>query len=120
MIQPAAVFDRAEHKCELCSNSKNLKVYEVSPDKRSTLENTMAICQTCQDKISALSLADADYWNCLSGAIWSEHTATKVLCFRLLTFLKTNASAQELLDQLYLTDEEMTLAKSQLDRKSVV
>ncbi|MFK5880644.1 MAG: PhnA domain-containing protein [Sulfurospirillum sp.] len=96
--------------CELCGSSENLDVYEVTPSNGS-LEESILICSTCADQIENPDAMDETHWNCLNDSMWSEVSAVKVMAFRLLSKL----NRQDLLDIIYLEDDEKKWAESGLE-----
>ena len=42
---------RSESKCELCTATENLAVYEVPPESDGSAEKSILICQTCKEQI---------------------------------------------------------------------
>ena len=44
--------DRSESKCELCSATNNLNVYEVAPTSDGSADQAILICSTCEDQIN--------------------------------------------------------------------
>ncbi len=104
---------RSNSKCELCSASNNLKIYEVPPDSDGSAEQSILICETCNDQIKNPDHADTNHWRCLNDSMWSQVPAVQVIAWRMLYRLRTESWPQDLLDMLYLDDE--TLAWAQAD-----
>jgi len=101
--------------CELCGSSEELTVLEVSPSDGSA-EQSILVCSTCRDQIEEKSDLDETHWNCLNDSMWSEVPAVKVLAFRLLTKL----GRQDLLDIIYLEEDERKWAESGLQKDDEV
>lgn len=100
-----ALAKRAKSKCELCSESTSLSVFEVPPvDDEPDIEICVLICQVCQEQVEKPKRMDANHWRCLSDTMWSEYPAVQVLAYRLLNRLDEDW-ARDLLDQLYLEEE---------------
>ncbi len=95
--------------CELCGNSENLSVLEVAPSDGSAQESIL-VCSTCRDQIENPDSMDETHWNCLNDSMWSEVPAVKVMAFRLLSKL----NRQDLLDIIYLEDDERKWAEQGL------
>lgn len=108
-----SLASRAFNKCELCPKDQELKVLELSPEENSKLENTILACSNCHEGFNSVSDSDPNQWRSLSDAIWSEHTPVKVASYRILAQIK-EPWATELLDQIYLEDEDLNWAKSAL------
>jgi len=85
--------------CELCGSIENLTKIKVYPR-----EDEVTLCGVCTQ---LENLKDTNHWRCLEGAIWSERSAVKVLCYRILKELG-NVS---LLSQLFLDEDELYWAE---------
>ena len=92
--------------CELCGSSENLSSFEVSGRD----EASITLCSTCKTQIESGEL-DENHFNCLNDSMWSESSAVKVLTFRLLNQL----GRQDLLDMIYLEDDERKWAEAGLE-----
>ena len=104
---------RSDSKCELCSATKSLSVYDVPPEANGSAEQAILICQTCQDQINHPDTMDENHWRCLNESMWSQIPAVQIMAWRLLTRLSSKGWPQDLLDMLYLDDG--TLAWAQAD-----
>jgi len=93
--------------CELCGSNEGLTVLEVAPSDGSA-EQSILVCSTCKPQIEDSSTMDEAHWNCLNDSMWSEVPAVKVVSFRLLNKL----GRQDLLDMMYLEDNERKWAES--------
>jgi protein PhnA len=102
---------RSGSKCELCSATENLKVYEVLPTKKGGIDQNIMACSNCITQIENPETVDLNHWRCLNESMWSEQTAVQVVAWRMLSRLRSAGWPQELLDQMYL--EEDTLAWAQ-------
>lgn len=102
-----ALMQRADSKCELCSSSDQLSVYEVPPVESSSADNSILVCITCHDQIQAPDTMDVNHWRCLNDSMWSQVPAVQVMAWRQLKQLSSEIWAQDLIDMLYL-DEETT------------
>jgi len=87
--------------CELCGSDVNVSEYIVAPKDESVL-----LCETCKSQIENDNL-DENHFNCLNDSMWSEKPAVKVLSYRLLKKLGRG----DLLDMMYLEDDEKTWAE---------
>lgn len=104
--------DRSNGQCELCGSDMNLSVYMVPPYEDDSYDRHAYICSTCQEQIDDTEKTDPNHWRCLNESMWSEVPAVKVIAFRMLRRLRSEGWPQDLLDMIYLTDEEMTWARS--------
>ena len=93
--------------CELCGSDEELSILEVAPSDGSA-DKSILICSTCKQQIENPDSMDEAHWNCLNDSMWSETSAVKVMAFRLLNKL----GRQDLLDIMYLEDDEKKWAES--------
>lgn len=107
----SALLARANDKCELCESVDGLSRYDVSSDSDRD-DTAVVVCDACLRQITEEEPLDGTRLFGLQGAIWSEHAAVQVLSWRLLDRLAPeNAWARELLEQAYLADDVLALAK---------
>jgi len=109
MAKPSReLLKRADNKCELCSGSESLDVYDVTPKS-----DEIVICATCIEQLSDVSKVEANHWRCLNESMWSEVPAVQVVAYRMLHQLKSeNPWALDLMDMLYLGEETLEWAKT--------
>lgn len=81
--------------CELCGSEQATVEFTVSPKDESP-ENQVAICADCESAMA--NTEEANYWQCLSGSIWSEVSAVQALSYRILYGIKDQSFAAEILD----------------------
>ncbi|SDW51030.1 phosphonoacetate hydrolase [Lutibacter oricola] len=98
---------RSNGMCELCGSDENLKAYAVEPSKES-----IAVCAVCNSQIEDAETMDANHWRCLNDSMWSEVTAVQVVAWRMLTRLRAEGWPQDLLDMMYLDEENLEWAKA--------
>ncbi|MBF0314120.1 MAG: PhnA domain-containing protein [Oligoflexia bacterium] len=105
---------RSLSKCELCSSTSSLSVYAVPPstDQTATAEHSLFLCSTCREMLQNPEKQEANHWRCLSESMWSEVPAVTVVSWRILKSLNSKAWAQDLLQQLYLDEENLKWAMS--------
>lgn len=103
---------RSNHQCELCTSSEKLSVLEVLPSKTGGLNESVLVCDTCKDQIENPENTDSNHWRCLNDSMWSEHTPVKVIAWRMLSRLRNEGWPQDLLDMLYLEEDELEWAKA--------
>jgi len=106
---------RSESKCELCSATENLSVYEVPPASNGSAEQAILTCQTCQDQINNPDTMNENHWRCLNESMWSQVPAVQIMAWRLLTRLSSKGWPQDLLDMLYLDDDALAWAQADGD-----
>ena len=109
------LHSRSESKCELCSATDALSVYEippipdalgVSPDK------CILLCEKCLEQIENPDKTDINHWHCLNDSMWSQIPAVQVIAWRMLTPLSGEGWPQDLLDMLYLDEETLAWANT--------
>ena len=103
---------RSQSKCELCSSQEELKVYEVPPSSKGTSEDSILICETCADQIENPDHVEVNHWRCLNDSMWSEVAAVQVVVWRMLSRLRSEGWPQDLLDMMYLDEENLAWAKA--------
>ena len=108
----STLFERSASKCELCNAVEGLGVYEVPPDSKATVDDSILLCETCRDQIENPEKIDVNHWRCLNDSMWSQIPAVQVMAWRMLSRLSSEGWPQELLDMLYLDDETLTWAQA--------
>lgn len=104
--------ERSGSKCELCDSSGPLKVYAVPGRSNGSAEEAALICDTCLTQIEQPDKVVSNHWRCLNTSMWSEVPAVKVIAWRMLNRLKSEGWPQDLLDQLYLDNDQLAWAKA--------
>ncbi|MDH3355099.1 MAG: alkylphosphonate utilization protein [Chromatiales bacterium] len=103
---------RSESKCELCSATDNLAVYEVPPSSDGSADQCILVCDSCREQIEEPEKVDANHWRCLNDSMWSQVPTVQIMAWRMLTRLRSEGWPQDLLDMLYLDDELLAWAKA--------
>lgn len=103
---------RSGNQCELCAATSQLSVYEIKPVTTGGVDGSVLACETCISQIENPEITDSNHWRCLNDSMWSEHRAVKVLAWRILSRLKKEGWPQDLLDMLYLEDEDLRFAQA--------
>ena len=106
---------RSESKCELCSATDDLVVYEIPPSSNSEADKCVLLCNSCQEQINDASKVDTNHWRCLNDSMWSQVPAVQVMAWRMLTRLRGEGWPQDLLDMLYLDEEALAWAQADGD-----
>ncbi len=113
---------RSESKCELCSTTENLEVYEVPASPDSGRDNYLLLCATCLEQIEEPEKVDINHWRCLNDSMWSQIPVVQVMAWRMLTHLSVDERAegwpQDLLGMLYLDDETLNWAKATDEKRT--
>lgn len=104
--------NRSGNQCELCASKNNLDIYEVPPISTGGVDGSILACNVCRGQIEDPEQTDSNHWRCLNESMWSEFRAVKVVAWRMLSRLKSEGWPQDLLDMMYLEEEELTFAKA--------
>ena len=117
MSAESELHARSESKCELCSATEHLNVYDIAPQDvesqdKGGADESVLLCETCCDQIEHPENVDVHHWRCLNDSMWSQVPAVQVMVWRMLTRLSAEGWPQDLLDMLYLDDETLTWAKA--------
>ena len=107
--------ERANGQCELCGSTDQLSVYGVPPQSNGTVDDSVWICSVCSDQIENPEHTDPNHWRCLNDSMWSEVSAVKVIAWRMLNRLRNEGWPQDLLDMMYLEDEDRKWAEETND-----
>jgi protein PhnA len=112
MTIESVLKDRSGGQCELCGATDDTAVYQVPPVEQADAENCAWLCVTCREQIEGTRDADPNHWRCLNDSMWSEVPAVKVLAWRMLTRLSAEGWPRDLLDMMYLEDDQLKWAKA--------
>jgi len=105
---------RSGNKCELCGAGNGLSAYEIPPKRHEGEQGALLLCESCRGQLNDPSTMDSDHWHCLQSSMWSEHQPVQVMAYRILTALKVESWASELLEQLYLDETLVDWALAEL------
>lgn len=103
---------RSNDQCEFCTSKENLSVYEVKPAATGGFDGSVLACETCVNQIENPAETDANHWRCLNDAMWSEFSPVKVVAWRMLHRLKKEGWPKDLLEMMYMTDDELAISKA--------
>jgi protein PhnA len=106
------LMQRCDNKCELCTTSDNLSVYEVPPVSDPDSDKSVMLCATCKGQIEQPDTIEENHWRCLNDSMWSQTPAVQVMAWRMLNRLKVQGWAHDLLDMMYMEDDVINWAKS--------
>lgn len=106
------VKKRAEDKCELCGHDEHLSVYDVpkTPGYITGADLSILACTTCTSQFDDEDGRDANHWRCLNDSMWSPSAPVQVMAWRMLHRLKTEGWPQDLLDMMYMDDQQLEWA----------
>lgn len=101
------LLTRSNSTCELCGSKEHLSAISVEPK-----EDNLLVCQVCKNQIENPEQMDPNHWRCLNDAMWSEFPTVKIMSWRLLNRLQNEGWPNDLLDMMYLEEEELEWAKA--------
>lgn len=104
--------NRSGNQCEFCTATNDLTIYEVPPISTGGVDGSVLVCTTCKEQIQNPDNTDANHWRCLNDAMWSEFRAVKVVAWRMLSRLRSEGWPQDLLDMLYLEEDDLRFAQA--------
>ena len=108
--------NRSNNVCELCSSADdNFYAYTVPPKKDDSIDNQVVLCSNCFNQIGANDYSNANHWRCLEGSIWSEFSAVQTLSYKILSKLKNENWAAEVLESVFLDDAVIEWANAEDD-----
>lgn len=105
MSSEKVLMDRSNSKCELCTSTENLSIYEIpdSPADVNETDRSILLCGSCLDQVKNPS--NANHWRCLNDSMWTPVPAVQVMAWRILNSIKAEDWPQDLLEMLYLEDD---------------
>ncbi len=106
---------RSDKKCELCGATSSLEVYEVKPVSTGGVDGSILACTTCISQMEGAVSIVANHWRCLNDSMWSQFAPVKVVVWRMLHRLKTEGWSRDLLDMMYMEEDELRFAKASGD-----
>jgi len=114
MSTEQTLLDRADSKCELCTSTENLSVYEIpdSPADVSEADRSILVCENCLGQINNPETTNANHWRCLNDSMWTPVPAVQVMAWRMLDRIKAEGWPQDLLEMLYLEDDVKVWAQA--------
>lgn len=111
---------RSGNVCELSGTADNLQVYQVQPSEGNSADDFILINQNLKDQLEGKTAFVPNDWRCLNDSMWSEVPAVKVVAYRMLDQLKEEGWPNDLLEMIYLTDEELSWAKAGMEDEDAV
>lgn len=92
--------------CQLCQESQATSTPLMGTNEALTL------CAACAAALEQGPQDDAGRYSFLTDTIWSEESDVKIASYRLLSALRDQAWAADVLEIAYLSDEEMAAAEA--------
>jgi protein PhnA len=106
--------ERSHNACELCGATENLDVFVVAPKSGNSVDEVVHACSKCISQLNDPDSVDPNHWRCLNDAMWSEVSAVKVVAYRMLHQLKEEGWPNDLLDMMYLEEEDLNWATQEI------
>ena len=103
---------RSFNSCELCKTTENLKTYTLQPSRGINSSDSIYACSFCISQIEDSSLISPNHWRCINDSMWSEFSAVKVISWRILNRIVSSGWSQDLIDMMYLNDDDLEWAKA--------
>ena len=106
---------RSNNQCEMCGATENLTSVLVAPKEGKSSDHYAFLCTTCSDQVSGKAERNLNHLRCLNDAIWNENEAVKVLSYRLLSEIKEESWANDLLEMMYMEEDTLEWAKEGME-----
>lgn len=102
---------RSNKQCELCKNLENVSQYSITTPDFIKTDTDLLLCSKCIAQIDKKEPLSKEHWQCLQESMWSEVTAAQIISWRMLNRFRTETWASDLLDMMYLDEENEKWAK---------
>lgn len=109
---------RSSNQCELCKADTALSVYEVPPNSGHGQEDSILVCETCNQQLNKKAELDRAHWACLLESMWSEVIPVQVVSWRMLNRLRDESWAADAIDLMFFDEETMAWAKATGDHEN--
>ena len=111
------VKKRAEEKCEFCGHNEHLGVYVVpkTPEYIEGADTAILVCKTCVSQIDDEDNRGENHWRCLNDSMWNPAIPVQIMSWRMLHRLKSFGWSQDLIDMMYLDDQQLEWAAAEGD-----
>jgi len=107
------VLKRAGDACELCGQAEpvQLRMYEVpkTPEYIEGENNALLACTKCITEFDT-DERDENHWRCLNDSMWSAVPPVQIMAWRMLNRLKSFGWSQDLIDMLYMDEQQLEWA----------
>lgn len=111
---------RSGEVCELSGTAADLQVYQVQPSEGNSADDFILITQNLKEQIEGGKELVPNDWRCLNDSMWSEVPAVKVVAYRMLNELKQEGWPNDLLEMIYLDDQELSWAKAGMEDEDAI
>lgn len=96
--------------CELCNNEPVFMAFTVSPKNEDSIENQVALCNTCSKNMENKDMRF--HWRCLEGSIWNPEPSVQALSYRILNYFKDEEWAADLMSSADVDEQVVQWALS--------
>ena len=101
---------RSQDTCELCGSEPATNAYTVSPKSDESINNQVAICNTC---LSAINDNNSSFHlHCVEGSIWNPEPSVQALSYRILHQYKDEDWASNLISSVDIDENTIQWALS--------
>ena len=106
------VKKRAEDKCEFCAQYEHLEIYVVpkTPEYIEGQDTLVLVCKACVSQFDDEEVRDSNHWRCLNESMCSSAKPVQLMSWRMLHRLKSFGWSQDLLDMMYLDEQQLEWA----------
>lgn len=104
MILTTGLTQRAEGKCELCSQETELTGFTVAPKTGDSDDDNIAVCSICKEQLTGTNDKDVNHWRCLNDSMWSAVPAVQVTAYRLLKSMPDQDWALDAANMMYMDE----------------
>jgi protein PhnA len=112
--------NRSANKCELCGNEDGITAFLVEPRTTAEISNCIAACSICCEQLAKSTKWNVNHWRCLNDSMWSQVSAVKVVAYRVLSALKNEGWPNDLLEIIYLTEDELAWANETMEDENAI
>ena len=92
----------------------------VPPASGINSDDFVYIQQHLKEQLDGTNEIVPNDWRCLNDSMWSEVPAVKVIAFRMLNNLKAEGWPADLIDMMYLDEETLAWAKSEMEDEDAI
>ena len=114
------LVERSGGVCELSGQSGELVAFLVAPNAGNSADDYIYIAPNLADQLNGTAEVNPNDWRCLNDSMWSEVPAVKVVAYRQLDALKSEGWTNDLLEMIYLDEEELAWAKAGMEDEDAV
>lgn len=114
------LIERSNNTCELSGETSNLVIYQVQPSEGNSVDDFVLISEKLKNQLEGIEEVNPVNWRCLNDSMWSEVGAVKVIAYRMLNQLKAEGWPNDLLDMIYMEDDQLQWAKAGMEDEDAI